>query len=77
MKKLFKNLSKWWKAETPKLARFFQVLSAALAALPLYWASLPAEFQTQIPAEYLKYIAIGGGLCVFILQFFNKKEDVK
>ena len=68
-----KTLIKWWRAETPKLARFFQVLSGALAALPLYYAALSDEFKATISADYLKWIAISGGVCVFILQFFNKK----
>lgn len=74
MKKLLSNLFAWWKAETPVFARFFQLVSGALAAMPLYYASLPDEFKTAIPSCYLNYIAIGGGVCAFILQFFNKKQ---
>ena len=35
MKKVFLKLPEWWKAETPILARFFQLISSAIAALPL------------------------------------------
>ena len=75
MKKVLFKLTEWWKAETPTLARFFQVISSAIAALPLYYAALPMEFKTAIPDYYLKYIAIAGGVCAFILQFFNKKQS--
>lgn len=70
-----KKLIKWWKAETPKLAQAFQVLGAALAAMPLYYATLPDEFKQTIPAEWLKWIAGTGFITAFILQFFNKKKD--
>ncbi|MEI8087557.1 MAG: hypothetical protein WCG93_15210 [Paludibacter sp.] len=73
MKKVLFSLPTWWKAETPVLARFLQIISSALASLPLYYATLPEEFKTAIPTSYLKYIAIAGGVSVFILQFFNKK----
>jgi hypothetical protein len=75
MKKVFFRLPAWWKADTPAFARFFQIVSSAIAALPLYYASLPEEFKSAIPTSYLKHIAIAGGLCVFILQFFNKKQS--
>lgn len=75
MKKVLFKLTEWWKAETPVLARFFQLISSAVAALPLYYAALPTEFKTALPDCYLKYIVIAGGLCAFILQFFNKKQS--
>ena len=74
MKKVLFSLPTWWKAETPVLARYLQIISSALASLPLYYATLPEEFKTAIPTSYLKYIAIAGGVSVFILQFFNKKQ---
>ena len=70
-----KKLIKWWNGETPKIARLFQIVSGSIAALPLYYVALPDEFKSTIPADYLKYIAIAGGLCAFILQFFNKKQS--
>jgi hypothetical protein len=73
MKKLFFKLPNWWKADTPAFARFFQLISSALAALPMYYIALPEEFKNAIPTTYLKYIAIAGGVCAFILQFFNKR----
>ena len=75
MKKVLFKLPEWWKAETPVLARFFQLISSAIAALPLYYAALPEEFKSAIPTSYLKYIAIAGGVCAFIRQFFNKKQS--
>jgi len=36
MKKVFFKLPEWWKADTPAFARFFQLISSAIAALPLY-----------------------------------------
>jgi len=75
MKKVLFKLPVWWKADTPAFARFFQIVSSAIAALPLYYASLPEEFKSAIPTCYLKHIAIAGGVCVFILQFFNKKQS--
>ena len=75
MKKVLFKLHDWWKADTPAFARFFQLISSGIAALPLYYAALPAEFKTAIPDCYLKYIAIAGGVCAFILQFFNKKQS--
>ncbi len=75
MKKVLFKLPDWWKAETPILARIFQLISSGIAALPLYYAALPTEFKTAIPDSYLKYIAIAGGTCAFILQFFNKKQS--
>ena len=74
MKKVLFSLPTWWKAETPVLARFLQIISSALASLPLYYVALSEEFKTAIPTSYLKYIAIAGGVSVFILQFFNKKQ---
>ncbi len=75
MKKVFFKLSKWWKADTPVFSRFFQIVSSAIAALPLYYALLPEEFKLAIPTSYLKHITIAGGVYVFILQFFNKKQS--
>ena len=75
MKRALFKLSTWWKGETPVLARFLQLVSSSLAALPLYYAALPEDFKTAIPTGYLKHIAIIGGVCVFILQFFNKKQS--
>jgi hypothetical protein len=75
MRKLKFNRTTWWKAESPAIARFFQIISSALATLPLYYASLPEEFKTAIPICYLKIVAISGGVCTFVLQFFNKKES--
>ena len=68
------KLANWWKSETPSIARFFQIISSALATLPLYYASLPEEFKNAIPICYLRCIAISGGMSTLVLQFFNKKR---
>ena len=44
MKKVFFKLPEWWKVDTPAFARFFQIVSNAIEALPLYSAALSAEF---------------------------------
>lgn len=69
-----KKLKKWWFAETPKIARLFQLISGAIAALPLYYAALPDEFKQSIPTDWLKWIAGAGFFTAFVLQFFNKKK---
>jgi len=74
--KLTTRLKKAWKAETPHLAKLFQVVSGALAALPLYYASLPVDFQQAVPQNWLKWIAGAGFAGVFLFNFFSKKEKV-
>ena len=74
MKKLFLKLKELWVSETPKLARFLQLVSASLAALPLYFSSLPEEFKNSIPENYIKYIAIAGGVLIILCNFFKTKE---
>ena len=74
MKKTFLKLKELWLSETPKLARFLQLLSASLAAIPLYFSSLPEEFKSAIPENYIKYIAIAGGVLVVLCNFFKTKE---
>ena len=74
MKKIFLKLKELWVSETPKLARFLQLVSASLAALPLYFSSLPEEFKSSIPDSYIKYIAISGGVLVVLCNFFKTKE---
>ena len=75
MKKIFLKLKELWVSETPKLARFLQLVSASLAALPLYFSSLPEEFKSSIPDSYIKYIAIAGGVLVVLCNFFKTKEN--
>ena len=74
MKKIFLKLKELWVSETPKLARFLQLVSASLAALPLYFSSLPEEFKSSIPDSYIKYIAIAGGVLIILCNFFKTKE---
>ena len=75
MKKLVLKLKALWKAETPKIAKFLQVISLALAAIPSYYGSLPVEFQQTIPAEWIKYVSVASILVAVILQFFKTKTD--
>lgn len=48
----------------------------AIAALPLYYASLPSQFQSSIPDSWLKYITISGAACAFLLQFKTTKKQI-
>lgn len=75
MKKIYLKLKALWDAETPKIAKFLQVLIVALAAIPSYYGSLPVEFQQTIPAEWIKYVSITSILVAVILQFFKTKTD--
>ena len=74
---MIQKLIDLFKSKTPKIAQFLQALSVAVAAIPTYYESLPPNFQATIPTEWLKYIAVIGGLCLFLLQFttVKKKSD--
>ena len=72
--KIITKLKEKWMAKTPKFARFFQIISTALAALPLYYASLPLDFQVIIPQNWLKWISICGFISVFLFNFFTEKN---
>lgn len=67
-------LRKLFISETPVLYRYVQTISVAIAALPLYYASLPSQFQSSIPDCWLKYITISGAVCAFALQFKTNKK---
>ena len=68
------TLRQRWTAKTPKFARWLQVLSSAVTALPLYYTSLPTQFQNSLPVDIILYIS-GAGLAVtFLLNLFNTKE---
>ena len=69
-----KTLWQRFKSATPKLAKLFQALSGAIAALPIYYSSLPEEFKTTIPTDWLKWITGAGLIVAFILQFLERKE---
>jgi len=75
MTKILLKLAEWWMAETPKIARFLQVLSGALATLPLYYNGLPDEFKTTITPDILHIIAVLGFITTFLLQFFKTKQS--
>lgn len=70
---MIQKLISQFKSATPKIAKFLQALSVAVAALPVYFSSLPEEFKATIPTEWLKYITLIGGLCLVLLQFTTKK----
>ena len=74
MTKILLKLAEWWMAETPKIARFLQILSGALAALPIYYTGLPEEFKSTITPDILHIIALSGLLTAFLLQFFKIKQ---
>lgn len=73
MTKILLKLAELWMSETPKIARFLQVLSGALAVLPLYFNGLPEEFKSTITPEVLHVIALSGLVTAFLLQFFKTK----
>jgi len=72
MTKLFIKLAGWFVAETPLFARFLQALSAAFAAIPLYYNALPVEFKSAITPGMFTYITIGGGATTFLLNLLTK-----
>ena len=72
MTKILIKLAEWFVAETPLFARILQALSAAFAALPLYYSSLPDEFKSTITPGMFTYITIGGGLITFLLNLLTK-----
>jgi len=73
MKKIIFNLSSWWMAETPAIARFLQLLSGALGAIPTYYKELPDEFKATIKPDVIGYVSLAGFVTAFLLQFFTKK----
>lgn len=74
MKKTIQHLKSLWKAETPKIARLLQVVSAALAALPFYYDSLSVDFQQSVPQNYKMTIALIGAVCAVGLQLTTTKK---
>lgn len=73
------RLKKAWVADTPKIAVYLQyisgVIAGTVAALALFWTSLPQDWIVAIPQEVKAHLAyIGGGATVlpFILQLFKK-----
>lgn len=70
MKKLKERL----KAKTPKYARVLQGISGAIAAIPIYYSSLPDEFKQSVPKELLLYITIFGLIVIFFLNLLTVKK---
>jgi hypothetical protein len=69
MKKIIKRL----KSKTPVYAKILQALSGAVAAIPLYYGTLPEEFKASIPAQSLVIISFIGAVIAFFLQLLQKK----
>lgn len=67
-----KRLIDLWNAETPKVAKFLQKLSVALAGVAIAYSQLPADWQTLIPKSIVGYCGIGSLGVAFLLQFFKK-----
>lgn len=67
------SLRKLFLSETPAMYKYLQVFSVAIAAVPMYYSSLPAQFQSSIPDSWLKYITTIGAICAFLLQFKTHK----
>lgn len=76
-----KKLIELWKAETHVFAKFLQwflgTISTGIAALFVFWSTLPEEFKSEFSPTTLKYVAIVGAASVFLLQFTKKKTDEK
>ena len=68
------KLIKWWKLKTPLFARILQSISVAVAAIPLYYSSLPERFQLTIPDNVILYISLVGLIATFLLNFLHVKE---
>lgn len=76
--RLFKKIYAWlvnhWHAETPKLSRFMQFLSIIVSFAPLYYNSLPVDFQQTIPRSVLLWFSIVGFFVALFFQFTKKKH---
>ena len=72
--KAINKLKKWWRLKTPLFARFLQSLSVGVAAIPLYYGSLPERFQVVIPDDVILYISLAGLITTFLLNFLHIKE---
>ena len=68
------KLLKWWRLKTPLFARILQSISVAVAAIPLYYSSLPERFQLTIPDNVILYISSAGLIATFLLNFLHVKE---
>lgn len=76
---IINKLQNLWKSDTPKIAVYLQyisgIIACAVAALAVFWTSLPQDWIVAIPQEVKANLAyIGGGATVlpFILQLFKK-----
>lgn len=72
--KTITKLKRWWRLKTPPFARFLQSISVAVAAIPLYYSSLPERFQLIIPDNVILYISSAGLITTFLLNFLHVKE---
>ena len=83
MKKIFLTLKKYWKAETPKLARSMQyicgLIAASMAALTTFCGNLPDEFKQSVPSSIISHTVYIGSIAAIItvLLNFTKKNDNK
>lgn len=81
LNRAFLYLKVRWQAETPKIAKYIQwfssLIAAIIAALSLFWTSLPGEWKESIPDTITNNIVYIGGIAVIlpiILQFLEKKN---
>jgi hypothetical protein len=65
---------KWWRAKTPIYARFLQSLSVGVAAIPIYYETLPERFKMAIPDNTIMYISFFALGLTFLLNFLHVKE---
>ena len=76
-----KRLIELWNSETPAIARFLQgvlgAVAVGVAALFVFWGSVPEEFKAAIGPEVMKAITYAGGISALgtaLLQFTKKKD---
>ena len=72
--KLTTKIKNRFLSSTPKIVKVLQILLTSIVSLPVYYSSLPVEFQQTIPSNILLYISLSGLVITTLLQLINKKE---
>jgi hypothetical protein len=81
LNRAFLYLKARWQAETPKIAVYIQwfsgLVAAIIAALSVFWTSLPVEWKENVSDTITNNIVYIGGIAVIlpiILQFLENKN---
>lgn len=76
MKKVIERAATNWNSKTPMWAKGLQWLlggvSSSVAALFLFWDTIPQEIKAGFTPTELKSVAICGALAIVGLKFFKK-----